>query len=329
MSLAKSIFKSVLVLGVAAGAAAGWYYYQQSQLAQWPAHIATGNGRIEAVEYDIATKYAGRLDQVLVDEGAMVAKDQLLAKMDAQSLNAQLREAKAGLVEATESREYAKAMVEVRNSELDYARKERNRIAKLSKSGHVSQEQLDQANTNFRTASAAIKAARVQVAQTESGIEAAKARIERLETELVEMDLTAPVAGRVLYKLAQSGEVLGAGGKVLSVLDLTDVYMTIFVPTSQAGLVNVGSQARIILDAVPEYVIPAKVSFVAPRTQFTPRAVETRSEREKLMFRVKVKIDSALLKEHIEAVKTGVPGEAYILLDPAQSWPEALEVKLP
>ncbi len=122
---------------------------------------------------------------------------------------------------------------------------------------------------------------------------------------------------------------MGAGGKVMSVLDLTDVYMTIFVPTAQAGKIFIGADARIILDAVPQYVIPAKVSFVAPRTQFTPKAVETRTEREKLMFRVKVKIDSTLLKEHIEAVKTGVPGEAFILLDKDKPWPENLAVKLP
>ena len=316
----------VLAAVVAAG---GYYFYREHQPARLPDYIATGNGRIEATEYDIATKYAGRVEQVLAEEGDMVEQGQLLAVMDDRTLQAQLREAKATLVESEAGRDYAQAMVRVRNSELKYAARERARYEKLAKAKHASQEQLDQSNTQHETAAAAAKAAQIQVVQAESGIEAARAGIERLNTELAETRLTTPIRGRVLYRLAEPGEVLGAGGKVMSVLDLTDVYMTIFVPTEQAGKIVVGSEARIILDAVPEYVIPAKISFVAPRTQFTPKAVETRSEREKLMFRVKVRIDPALLKAHIEAVKTGVPGEAFILTDKTKDWPEALHVKLP
>ncbi len=105
--------------------------------------------------------------------------------------------------------------------------------------------------------------------------------------------------------------------------------MTVFLPTGQAGRVRVGSEARIVLDATPEYRISAQVSFVAARAQFTPKAVETRSEREKLMFRVKVRIDPALLSEHIEKVKTGVPGVVYLRLDDDIDWPEGLTVRLP
>lgn len=91
----------------------------------------------------------------------------------------------------------------------------------------------------------------------------------------------------------------------------------------------VGSDGRIVLDAAPHLVIPAAVSFVAPRSQFTPKEVETRTEREKLMFRVKVRIDPDLLARHLEKVKTGVPGVAYVRLDPSVEWPEYLRVKLP
>jgi HlyD family secretion protein len=129
--------------------------------------------------------------------------------------------------------------------------------------------------------------------------------------------------------LAEPGEVLAAGGKVLTILQLTDVYMTVFLPTTLAGRLHVGAEARIILDAVPQYVIPASVSFVAPRSQFTPKEVETKSERDKLMFRVKVKIAPELLTKYIERVRTGLPGVAYVRLDNAAPWPENLQVKLP
>lgn len=319
----------IAALCAAVAVAGGWIYYQRHLEPELPTSIASGNGRIEAVEYDIATKYPGRVEKVLVNEGDMVEQDQVLAKMNTDSINAQLREAQASLREAQSNRDYVLAMVAVRKSELTYAQREQERSATLAKSGHISQEKLDQANTKYVTAAAMLKAVNIQVTQAESGIEAAEAAINQLQVTLKETNLTTPIKGRVLYKLAQPGEVLGSGGNVLTVLDLTDVSMSIFVPTDQAGKIQVGSDARIVLDAIPQYVIPATVSFVAARAQFTPKAVETRSEREKLMFRVKVKIDPKLLKEYINSVKTGVPGDAYILLDQKQGWPKNLQVKLP
>ncbi|PKN48409.1 MAG: glycoside hydrolase family 43, partial [Deltaproteobacteria bacterium HGW-Deltaproteobacteria-16] len=119
------------------------------------------------------------------------------------------------------------------------------------------------------------------------------------------------------------------GGKILNLLDLSDVYMTFFLPTAAGGRVAIGSEARLVLDAAPEYVIPATISFVADVAQFTPKTVETASERQKLMFRVKAQIAPELLKKHIHHVKTGLPGMAYVRLDPQREWPAALQVRLP
>ncbi|AKH21846.1 HlyD family secretion protein [Sedimenticola thiotaurini] len=319
----------IILIVVALAGGAGWYLWTTKYASQLPDNVASGNGRIEATEYDIATKYAGRVETVLVQEGDMVEAGQVLATMDTVDLQAQLREAEAGLREARESREYAAAIVLQRESELSFAQAELNRSLKLIDQGHVSQETVDQQRTALRSAQAALKAAKIQVVQAEAGIEAAEARIERLQGNIADSQLTTPISGRVLYRLAEPGEVLAAGGKVLSVLDLTDVYMTIFLPTAEVGNLDVGSEARIILDAIPQYTIPARISFVAPRAQFTPKAVETRSEREKLMFRVKVKIDSKLLKQHVEKVKTGLPGMAYVLLKSDAEWPAELQVRLP
>src|SRR6516162_3248360 len=121
----------------------------------------------------------------------------------------------------------------------------------------------------------------------------------------------APRSGRVQYRVAQPGEVLSAGGRVLNLVDLGDVYMTFFLPTRDAGRVGLGAEARLILDARPDLVIPAQISFVADVAQFTPKTVETASEREKLMFRVRARIDPELLEKHIRYVKTGLPGVAF------------------
>jgi HlyD family secretion protein len=161
-------------------------------------------------------------------------------------------------------------------------------------------------------------------------VASAEASVARIQVDIDDSALTAPVQGRVLYRLAERGEVLGAGGKVVTLIDLTEVFMTIFLPTLEAGRVRIGSEARVVLDAAPQYVIPATVSFVAPEAQFTPKSVETRTEREKLMFRIKVRIAPELLEKHVEKVKTGLPGVAYVRLEPDMAeWPPSLQVRLP
>jgi HlyD family secretion protein len=129
--------------------------------------------------------------------------------------------------------------------------------------------------------------------------------------------------------VAQPGEVLGAGGKVLNMVDLSDVYMTFFLPTEAAGRVQIGTEVRLVLDALPQYVIPAKATFVADVAQFTPKTVETASERQKLMFRIKAQIPPELLKRYIRDVKTGLPGVAYVRVSPDAEWPANLQNLVP
>lgn len=324
-------FSSIAALALIAGGSwYGWQMLQSDSLSKSLSNsVAYGNGRIEATEYDIATKLPGRLVDVFVQEGDMVAANQSLAVIDTDDLNAQLREANAGLREASLSREYAVAIVEQHQSELAFAKSELERSLQLEKSGNIPKEKVDQQRTVLASATAASKAASVKVVLSDAGIEAAQARIQRLQNNINDSTLKAPINGRVLYRLSEPGEVLGSGGKVLTVLDLTDVYMSIYLPTSEAGRVSIGSEARIILDAIPQYTLPAKVTFVSAQAQFTPKSVETRNERDKLMFRIKVKIDSTLLKDHVEQVKTGVPGLAYVLLNPQAEWPEQLQVRVP
>ena len=160
-------------------------------------------------------------------------------------------------------------------------------------------------------------------------IEASRSTIERLQADIEDSSLKAPRDGRVQYRVAEPGEVVAAGGRVLNMLDLSDVYMTFFLPTAVAGRIALGAEVRLVLDAAPQYVIPASVSFVASEAQFTPKTVETAIEREKLMFRVRAHIPPDLLRKHISEVKTGLPGVAYVLLDANPGWPDRLKVKMP
>lgn len=317
--------------------------------------FASGNGRIEATEVDIATKLAGRIANITVDEGDFLEEGQIVAQMDTQVLEAQLQQAKAQVRQAESAERTAGAQISLRESEkvtaeaivrqrqaeLDAAQKRYQRTVVLVKRNALPQQQLDDDLAAQQSAEAALAAARSQVisaqagitaAQTQaeeahSAIDAAQATVDSLQADIDDSQLKAPRAGRVQYRVAQPGEVLSAGGKVLNMVDLADVYMTFFMPERQAGRVALGADVRLVLDAVPDYVIPAKVSYVASVAQFTPKTVETANEREKLMFRVKARIDPELLQRHLEQVKTGLPGMAYLRLDPQAEWPSHLEVR--
>ncbi len=344
----------ILVAAVAIGAYGAWQWSRDR--GPGPG-FERGNGRIEATEIDIATRLPGRIEQILVDEGDFVQAGQTLAVMNLDSLQAQLDEARARERQAGHAviaaqaqvalRESdvatAQAVVRQRESDLFAARQRLNRSSSLASRGAASQQELDDDQARLHSAEAGLAAAKAQVVSAQAGVSAAQAdrvgaesaaaaaaaTVARIRADLEDSSLKAPRDGRIQLRVAQPGEVLGAGGRVLNMLDLSDVTMTFFMPEAVAGRLAMGSEVRIILDAAPQYVIPAEVSFVASQAQFTPKTVETASERQKLMFRIKARIPRDLLQKNLEQVKTGLPGVAWVRADPSQPWPASLTVRLP
>jgi len=325
------ISKTWIVLPlVAVGAALGGYYYWQTHIAsQLPENIASSNGRIEANQINIATKLAGRVSEVLVQEGDMVDMGQVVARLDSVQLTAQLKSSEAVVRRLERVQDEAKSSVDRYKSQLDLAEQMLDRTKKLHDEGFASTEKLQQRHSEFQSAHAAYISSLANVEQSIEAINAAEQEARRVRSLFEDTILAAPLRGRVQYRLTEPGEVLAAGGNIVTLLDLADVYMTIFLPADEAGRVAIGGPARIILDPVPQYVIPATVSFVATQAQFTPRTVETAEEREKLMFRVKIRIDPTLLRKHEDRVKAGVRGVAYVSLSGTNDWPDYLRVKLP
>lgn len=340
-----------VVIGIAA---AVWYATRAT--GPGPGFVS-GNGRIEATEIDIASKLAGRVLEVLVHEGDSVVQGQPLVQMQSDALEAQLDEARAQARHAVHAvasaeaqvlvrigdAEAAKAAVGQRDSDLDAAQRRLARTEQLTKDGLTPVQELDDDRARVRGAEAAVSGAKAQVTAAQAMIVAAKAEavgagssvaaseatVARVEADLADCRLAAPRDGRVQYLIAQSGEVLAGGGKVLNLVDLGDVYMTFFLPETAAGRVALGSEVRIVLDAAAHYVIPATVSYVASTAQFTPKTVETASERQKLMFRIKAQLGRELLARHQALVKTGLPGVAWLKLDAQASWPADLEIQVP
>jgi HlyD family secretion protein len=294
-----------------------------------PEGIVKTNGRIEATQVDVSAKYQGRLATVTVDEGDEVTAGQQVATISSPETEAQLRSAQAQVVKTMQAKAEAIALIAQRDSELTFSRTDYERGKTLLQKGDIAQQVVDQRRNRFEAAEAGYVAANAQRDQAESSIKSAEAEVERLQSILVDLVLVSPRSGRVQYRLARAGEVVSAGQRILTVLDLNDVYMTIYLPAEQAGRLTIGDQARTILDPIPQYVLPNTVSFVATEAQFTPKSVETTEEREKLMFRVKLQADPKVLDQYHKSVKTGVRGLAFVRTDPKIGWPAELEVKLP
>jgi HlyD family secretion protein len=332
----------VALLIVVAGLGFAWAKYTGKDLgatlvAAWhklmgtdvPEGFVMTNGRAEATKAYISTKYQARIESVLVREGDTVEPGQVLVQMDTRTLKARLRQAEAQIQKAKDAKATGEAVVAQREAELAFWKSEVARERKLIETGATGREAYEAILAKGGSANAALAAARSQVTEASAAIAAAVEEAEQLRIEIKDGILVAMRRGRIQYRLAEPGEVLPPGGRVLDMVDLTDVYMLFYLPEAEAGKVIIGTDVRLIFDALPSAVIPATLYFVESEAQFTPKSVETRTERQKLAFQARARIDPALLRKYEPIVKIGVPGVVYVRVDPSAQWPERLQVKLP
>jgi HlyD family secretion protein len=314
-----------LILAVLLAGAGGGYYCWQRLHPGLPLSIVSGNGRLEADEINIDTKYAARISQMLADEGDLVKAGQVVARMDTRDLQASLKKSEAQVEQARRAVDEATANVTQQHAQAVLAQQEYDRAGYLVARGFQTKEVLDQRQQQLDGANAALSAAKLRVIEFEHALDAATHDVELYSVEINDDTLVAPRDGRLQYRIANLGEVLPAGGHVFAMLDTSYVYMDLYLPTEQAGKVKYGADARVVVDAFPKLAIPAKVMFVATQAQFTPKTVETKTERDKLMFRIRVRIDADWLRGRTDAVSSGLPGVGYVQTDAGTAWPTALQ----
>jgi HlyD family secretion protein len=316
---------AILLFAVAAVAFFGYQEWKKAKESELPKGIASGNGRIEAKLVDAVAKDALRVKEILVDEGDLVKPGEVLAVLDTATFDSQLNQAKLQVATAQERVASANFAVVRQKSLVDNAQLEFERTRKLVEQNALSQREYDERNTSVQTSAAALAEAEAQLRTAKQEVEVAQANVTTVQTHIDDATLKSPVTGRVLYRLAEPGEMLAAGGKALTLVNLEDVYMEIYLPSEQAAGLKTGAEARITVDFAPGRAAPAYVSFVSPEAQFTPKQVETKSERDKLMFRVKIKVPEELVSKYVERVKTGIRGVGYVKIKDSAVWPNWLQ----
>jgi len=315
-----------IILGIVAAAVAFFgYQYMEAKRFAVPKGIAYGNGRIEAKLVDAVAKDALRVKEIFVDEGDLVKPGQVLVRLDTSTFDAQLAEANLRVATAQQRVASANFAVVRQKSLVANAELEFERTRKLVAANALSQQEYDSRNTSLETNKAAYEEELAKLETAKQEVEVAKASAATIQTHIDDATLKSPVLGRVLYRLAEPGEMLAAGGKALTMVNLEDVYMEIYLPSEQAARLKTGADARLTVDFAPGRAGIGYVSFVSPEAQFTPKQVETRSERDKLMFRVKIQIPKETVSLYVDHMKTGIRGVGYVKIDDSAVWPDWLE----
>jgi HlyD family secretion protein len=287
------------------------------------------SGHVEATEVVVSTKVPGTIESLLVDEGSVVKSGQELARIDTTDVRLALDAARADRAQADAdlrlrvagSREEdireAKAQVVRADADLDGAQKDLARMEGLLASGSGTTKTRDDARTRRDVAAASLEAARERLRRLEAGsrreeidsararLQAADARIAQLEQQLKDSVITSPVSGVVTEKLTEAGELAARGTGLVVVTDLADAWLNVYVGEPDLGRIRLGQEAEVRTD--DGQTRKGRVSFVASRAEFTPKNVQTRDERVKLVYRIKVALENA-----DGLFKPGMPAEARL-----------------
>lgn len=318
-----------VILGLGVIGAASFAIWKNQQLqADELVGISGINGRLELKRLDVATLYAGRVEAILVQEGEKVKAGQDLARLSSDISRTQVDAAVAQKTQAEDRVKRALAEIEARQQQMKVAKLELDNAVKLRRDNLVSTSELERRQASYHAAVAAVNTVQAAKAEAEAAVLLAQAQLAKAESQNADMIIKAPKDGRVEYQVADVGNVLGPGGKVVSLLDPSDSYINVFLAANQMNQLNIGDDARIVVDGI-DAVFPANISFIANNAQFTPKSVETTEERAKLMFKVKLQIPVEIALKYNGLLKGGMTALGYVKYDPQVQWPEWLTVKLP
>ena len=289
------------------------------------------SGTLEAVEVRVSAKVPGQVDQLYVDEGSQVKTGDTLAILDHSTQDIQLRQLQAGvsladaqyqlLVNGARSEDIQQASDALKQleSSAKVAADDYNRMKDLFASKSISKKQFDDAESRYTITKAQLNSAKENLKKMQrfarpEDLEAAKARLDQakanadlLRKQITDASIVAPVTGTVTNKPVEVGELVGVGTTVVTISQLETLNLMIYVSDNELGKVKLGGSADIVIDTYPDKTFTGRVVYISPIAEFTPKNVQTKEDRTKLVFGVKLEVDN---KEGI--LKAGMPADAYV-----------------
>lgn len=297
--------------------------------------VISASGTIEAIEVNVASKVSGQILTLAVEEGARVKPGDVLANVDHATADIQLRQAEAGvdLAQAQlfllrngarkEDIQQAEAVLKQAEAGLLVASDDARRMRELVRTGSVTTKQRDDAEARLTVAEAQRSAAaealsKVRRLARPEEIQAAEARLAQaraaadlLTKTISDCTITAPAGGIVTHKAVEAGELVTPGATVVTLTELDSVYVMIYVTETEMGRVRLGDAVEVRIDAFRDRAFAGKITYISPEAEFTPKNVQTKEDRVKLVFGVKVEIEN---KDGL--LKPGLPADALFRAAP-------------
>jgi HlyD family secretion protein len=288
------------------------YFFKKQEK---PKGVLILHGRVEGKEINISSKVQGRIIRLYKRESDSVKKGELLAELRPDEYLAMLYSAQKEVQAAEETVLMAQSYLIKSQAKVEQAKKDLERYRALFQEGVVSKRDLEIAELNYISALAELKVNERYVAQSKAKRSSALQKLKEVEVYFRETKIYAPADGVILSRVAEEGEVVNPGQVIYTMVDLNKLYIKVYIPEPELGKVKLGQQARVYVDAYPDRYFNGTLTRVYEKAEFTPKNVETKDERVKLVFGAEVSVENP---EGL--LKPGMPADVVLKVDPKAEW---------
>lgn len=290
------------------------------------------SGTIEATEVIVSSQVAGKVIKILKDEGQKVAAGDTILIIDQESLLIQLKQAIANrdiakaqyelLLKGARKEDIKQAEESLKQAEANFilAKNDKDRMESLYQTNSINKRQYEEALTRYEVALAQLNSAKEiynkiknyarpeEITQARANYERATAAVELIEKSIHDCFVVSPISGFIVKKFVEEGETVSMMTSLFKVSDLSEVKLSIYVSETDLGKIKLGQKAEVKVDAFKDKIFGGTVIFISPEAEFTPKNIQTKEERTKLVFEVKIKIPNPNLE-----LKAGMPADAKII----------------
>jgi HlyD family secretion protein len=265
-----------------------------------------GSGTLEATEVLVRSKSVGDVLAINVEEGDHVLPNQVIAQIDTEKVAIQKLQLKAGLEELELNLKNARRAIDLAKEQNENAIKKHARIKTLFEQQSATEQQLDDVEMALRVTTTRLENARTSFLALQAKRKQVNAQLQLLDSQIQDATIRAPMAGVVIAKYVQQGEMVSAGAPIVNLADLESLWIRIYLTTTEVGRISLGSATKLTMDAFPEKTFSGRVTWISPKAEFTPKNVQTKEARADLVYAVKVEA-----KNPTGELKIGMPADVY------------------